>query len=223
MKRELTLYEISGIIGPGIVFFVIIYFLIPELKNIEKLYTISIGFFGILFLFSYIVGHLIQIIGRIFEKIIWLLIGGEPKFWIIRDKADRLINTDQLNLLKSKIYDITEIELPENMTTLNKKYWDPINRSINVIVNNNNVSNTAEIFLADFSLFRGIATSLILGLSLSLVYYNFDYYVYQLITLAVLIIVIFRMKIYAKYHIRELYLQFLNITNEQQDSTTTEL
>jgi hypothetical protein len=206
MKRELSMYEIAGIMGPGIIFIIVIYILFPDLTSHLGNEPITIGLFGIILMLSYIVGHVVQAIGNILIKPFWKLIGDEPKYWIINKKSKNLLNEKQTKLLKSRFENELEIQLPNDITEISKSDWDSYNRSIFVSVNKLDNTSQANVFLADFGLFRGLATALILGLLISIMLYGLEYWIYQVLTLLIICLSGYRMLQFAKYHIRELYL-----------------
>jgi hypothetical protein len=211
---KLAVYEFTGIIAPGaltIFGFSGIYPTIGVLVADDKL---SFGEFGLLLILAYVVGHLVQTLGKIVEPAYWFFLRGIPTDWA-RSGAHRLLAPQQASALPSKVRDILKIDCADSLETLDRKNWFSITRQIYAATKKAGETERVDIFNGNYGLMRGVAASLFLIAVATTIEFPATMSIGWLPLLLGLALALLRMHRFAVHYARELFVQFLSVTNEK--------
>lgn len=211
MKKEFTFYEFVGVISPGMVFLLIVAYIFPDFCDSSGIRDISIGGLGVVVIIAYVLGHLIQSIGNLVEKIWWWFFGGMPTNWIIKENKKSYLSPEQIIVFPDKISTILKIKPKKSITAYDSDEWFGITRQIYAAVSQAKAANRVDTFNGNYGFFRGIASSLFAGLLVFIV--ERGWCQWQLITIVAFLFVlaIARMHRFGKHYARELFVQFLQI------------
>jgi len=211
MNREFSFYEFVGIISPGTIIIIVFMQLFPGVLKVIDLEGLSIGEFGVFVIIAYTIGHLLQFLGNVIEKIWWCFFGGMPTNWVIRkDKWDYL-SEEQLKVLLNKISSILKLETKTSLTDYKPKEWFAITRQIYAAVKQNDAAERVDIFNVNYGFFRGIVSAIAACLVMIVIKSCFTDWEVLIVVVAFFLMAIVRMHRFAKHYARELYVQFLQI------------
>ncbi len=101
--RQFEYYEFIAILIPGVIFLYGLSLIFDKVKPI-LCYDISLGEFGLFFILSFAVGHLLQALGNALEYVYWRIQAGMPSDWV-RSKKHELLGKSQLGQLEEKTKD----------------------------------------------------------------------------------------------------------------------
>ncbi|MFY9983930.1 MAG: hypothetical protein WAK31_04185 [Chthoniobacterales bacterium] len=211
---KLAVYEFTGIIAPGaltIFGFSRIYPAIGVLVADDK---ISFGEFGLLLILAYVVGHLVQALGNIVEPAFWFILRGIPTDWP-RSDAHGLLAKQQAAALPSKVRDILKIDCPDSLKSLDRKSWFSITRQIYAATKRAGQAERVDIFNGNYGLMRGVAASLFLIAVATTIQSPATLSIWWFPFLLGLALALLRMHRFAVHYARELFVQFLSVTNEK--------
>jgi hypothetical protein len=205
---KLTFYEQVGIIIPGSTFVFGLLLFFPALQTELTKNGVSLGDFGIFLLLSYAAGHLMALIGNAAESFLWGLLGGMPSTWVTRREAS-LLSDSQIDLLEKKVETRLGMKISK-IRGLDVNTWRPISRQIYADVAKNGKSDRIDTFNGNYGLNRGLAAASFalacvaasqkqwsIAIGLLLLTAAYEYRVYQ----------------FGIYYARELYLQFLILSD----------
>jgi hypothetical protein len=211
MKKEFSFYEFVGVISPGIVFLLIIEKTIPLGSNDFNISEISVGGFGLVVIVAYFVGHLIQSIGNLLEKIWWMFFGGMPTSWIVKHDSCGYLSKCQVDALDLKILSVLNLKTQSPLVNYDSKEWFAITRQIYAAVKQEGASERLDIFNGNYGFFRGIAASLLTGVLILVILNGITEWRSILIVTIFFFLALARMHRFGKHYARELFVQFLQI------------
>lgn len=198
-------YELTGNILPGTVVLIGIAALFPELEQFHFLLPESIGSVFLFVMLAYIIGHLLQGIGNIFEYAYWKLWRGRPTDWpVTRPRKDDFAGFAwvQKNLPSSSQKDFTKADLD---------WWRTRIREVQTLIVSAGHCRRLDVFNGNYLLFRGLLAgeAVIGGLWLASTgpeLCNF----FQVLKACVILVVIvgltlYRMHHFAVHYARELF------------------
>ncbi len=147
--RAFDFYELTGHILPGTIVLVSIPVLFPKVKQFHFLLPESIGSVFLFIILAYLVGHLLQGIGNIFECAYWKLWGGRPTDWPVTRPW------------KNKFIDFAWVQ--ENLPSSSKNFseadlakWHTRIREVQIEIVSAGYSKRLDIFNGNYLLFRGL-------------------------------------------------------------------
>ncbi len=212
--NKLTFYEQVGIVIPGSVFVFGLLLFFPTLQTVLTKDGVSLGDFGIFLLLSYAAGHLIAVIGNAAESFLWGLLGGMPSTWVTRRETS-LLSDSQIDLLEKKVETRLGITIGK-IRGLDVNTWWPISRQIYADVAKNGKPDRIDTFNGNYGLNRGLAAASFalaciaapqkqwsIAIGLLVLTAAYDYRAYR----------------FGIYYARELYLQFLILSDADTKKT----
>lgn len=207
--KSFNVYETIGIIAPGVVFLLCLKWVMPDWPlDLEKL-EISIGGFGIATIIAFVVGHLLQSIGNLFEKVLWCFRGGWPSDWPRSGEHD-LLSEHQIALLQARIESLLGLENFALDTSTSATSWRSVFRQIYAFVSSKNNDTRAISFNATYGLFRGIVSCMLVLVTVGIVNWQGASGKALFSFVVVLIIAVIRMERFGVHYAREVFVQFLN-------------
>lgn len=211
--NKMTFYEQVGIVIPGSVLMVGLLFYFPALNTLVAKDGVTLGQFGIFLLLSYAAGHLVAAVGNALENVLWRLFGGMPTDWVTKAKCS-LLSPQQVAAVETKA--ATRFNMPiGTLAGMDRKVWWPISRQIYADVNKNGKVERIETFNGNYGLNRGLSASC---LALAVVAATQSQWT-VVIGFAVLAAVFaYRAYRFGVHYGRELYLQFLVLTDTRPDA-----
>lgn len=217
MKKEFTFYEFVGIISPGVVLLLILSYIFPDLCGTSNLKDISIGGMGIIVIIAYVLGHLVQSIGNLLEKIWWGIFNGMPTNWVIASDKKSFLSSSQIASFPDKIKQNLKIDSKNPISSYEPDEWFAITKQIYAAVKQANAADRIDTFNGNYGFFRGIAASLFVGLTALIIDRGLSQWQLVVIVMFLLVLAIARMHRFGKHYARELFVQFLQI-KESKDN-----
>jgi hypothetical protein len=206
--KKLTFYEQVGIVIPGSMLLFGLLFFFPTLKELLAKDGISIGQLGIFILLSYAAGHLIAALGNFGENIFWWFFGGIPSDWVINEKTS-LISEEQRVRLPDKLKARLGITVAK-IAGMDRKQWFPISRQIYADVDRNGKRDRIETFNGNYGLNRGLSAGCLVLACIAFLSGNWPVGLGFLVLCG---IYAYRMYRFGKHYGRELYMQFLTMSD----------
>ncbi len=208
--RQFDFYEFAGVIAPGVVVLLAAGLIWPDyLGGIQKL-DVTLGGFGLALLIAYVVGHLLQGVGNIFESLWWKLMGGWPSDWPRTGRGD-LLSKAQLAKLQDRIrsdFGFADFGFTKDLTA---KAWHPIFRQIYAAVRAASRDDRAHTFNGNYGMFRGIVAAAIVSIGGILIVRGWEAWPLCGAFVAAGLLAALRMHRFAKHYARETLVQFLSL------------
>lgn len=217
MKREFDFYEFTGIILPGLIVLLFVAFANTTLRGALFQDKVGFGDFGILILLSYICGHLLQALSNLWEKALWLPLGGLPTEWL-RTKKDKLISEGQRQWIEIRIPLILNVQLPNGISGTTKKEWRGITSQMYVAVQAAGRTARIDTFNGNYGLLRGCVSAGIIVIVLAL--YLGIQPLMEIVgwTLLLMAIACYRTQRFGVHYAKELFLQFAQLDDPADKS-----
>ena len=198
MKKEFSFYEFVALIVPASILLFGAYLILKFYKRIELIDFSSLGETLIFIIVCYGVGHLIQAIGNLFEKLIWFVYGGMPTKWLSNpNRFKKVLFEPQLN------QDI----LQKVQSKFGAKYDDYGKLTYNLLFQAGKTARI-DIFNGSYSLFRGLSVSFILLTGMVCYYSNWQYSSFAFMGFVLLTR---RMIRFGHYYATEIFITFYNM------------
>jgi len=150
LGRGFDFYEFTGNILPGAVFLIGIAPLSREAEQFHFLVPESIGSVLVFVMIAYVVGHLFQGIGNLFERGYWRFWGGKPTDWPVTKPQNEFIGFAWVrqNLPSSNGYSKEDLIR-----------WRTKVREAQTQIVNAGYSRRLDVFNGNYLLFRGLLVS----------------------------------------------------------------
>jgi hypothetical protein len=195
--KQLTFYEQVGIIIPGALFLFGLLFFFPALRDLLAKDN-----------------NLVAACGNAGETLLWGLVGGMPSDWVVKPDTN-LISPQQRELVEKKLLSRLAINV-ESIRGLDKKIWWPISRQLYSYVEKHGKLDRIDTFNGNYGLNRGLASACLLLAFIGAYQNNWQ----ACVLLAVLTIAFaYRTYRFGVLYARELYLQFLTISDAPTKKT----
>ena len=205
-------YEYVGIVVPGMVLLFICIQIFPEqLTGMSN--SLSIGDFGLALILAFVAGHLLQAVGNVFEKLVWLLFGGLPSTWPVKNK-NRLLSSSQTARLEQKLKTET------GCSTEALKNSAGLTREIYILVLSRGEVARIDKFNRNYGLLRGVATAFLLG-SILILIEDRSNIKGMLFCLTAFVAATYRMTRFGIHYARELFVEYL-VSGEHQKNEMPE-
>jgi hypothetical protein len=204
----MSFYEQVGLVIPGAVLLFGLLFYFPALNALLAKDGISVGQLGIFVLLSYAAGHLIAAGGNLLENILWRFFGGLPSNWITKSEAS-LLTQQQISAVECKVRSRLGVTV-ETVRGMSAKLWFPITRQIYADVAKNGKSERIDTFNGNYGLNRGLSVA---TLTLAVIAVFQSQWMISAGLLAASIVYAYRAYRFGVHYARELYVQFLVVTD----------
>lgn len=211
--KELSLYDILGVITPGAIVTIGIITVFPESSAVLANKNVTVGEFGLVVLVSYIIGNLVAGVGNLLEGSYWRLRGGWPTERAVRADC-AIIQAREREVLEEKLVVNKLIKDGERLAELPPKDWRGISRRIYLEVTNPNARNRIEVFNAQYGMNRGIVAGFIILEALIILHAGFRLWRIELLLAACTIMACYRMERFGQYYASELLRGYLCSTKE---------
>lgn len=198
MKKDFSFYEFVGLVVPACIFLFGGYLILKFYKQIQIVDFSKLGETVIFIIVCYGVGHIIQSLGNLFEKLIWFIYGGMPTKWLStpnhfkKTLFEQSLNQDILQKVQSKF------------GTKQKDYG---RLTYNVLYQSGKTGRI-DIFNGNYSLFRGLTISFLLLAGIVCYYSDWQH---SLISFIPMLLLTRRMIRFAKYYATETFMTFYNL------------
>lgn len=204
MKKEFSLYDFAGIITPGITLIYFTNYILKDAFNLHFFDIDNIGESVFIFVIAYALGHIIHSIGNLLEQIVWKFFGGMPTSWLTNSTFWNHKLFDEYD--KNKIIKFLYSEFGENP----KKDYG---KNVYNLLYLKGHTERIDIFSNNYSLFRGLAVSILI-ISL-LIFTSYEKWYYGFIPLALCILTLYRMVRFAKLYAVEVFRTYMNYSNNK--------
>src|SRR6266540_6520618 len=130
MSDRFNAYEYIAVIAPGSIIVFGASFIFPELKALFGEEGVSVGGLGVVLILSFVVGHLLQAFGNMFEKCLWAWFRGMPTDWV-RKVDQTLLSEHQVKKMTIKL----AVNHPsfDGPASVSKPAWYALTREIYAI------------------------------------------------------------------------------------------
>lgn len=212
--RQFDFYEFVGVIVPGAVFLTGVALGWPDGSALERIGTLSIGGLGLGVIFAYAVGHLIQAVGNIVEKVWWWMWRGMPSDWP-RSGAHILIASSQAKQLEERVSSL--LHQPEFMlSSTDRREWYSIVRQIYSAVAKDGRTARIDVFNGNYGLCRGLAASFI-AIIPSTALIDWPGWGITAAMVVAAVMALYRMHTFGVHYGREVFVQFLAIQQPKSE------
>jgi hypothetical protein len=210
--RQFDFYEFTGIFAPGATALAGMLLLAPDFIAPETIKDFSVGGLGLFIVLAYVLGHLTQAVGNGIEWAWWRLCRGMPTDWL-RTKPDCLLAPSQFAALEKAIkvhLRLDDIRIVEST----REQWYAVTRHVYAAVAGAGRAARVDVFNGNYGLNRGIGAGLLVVLVIALINRPVDLSIVGGVAVA-LILAIFRMHRFARHYARELFVQFLQLPERE--------
>lgn len=156
--KSFEAYEVVGVITPGAVVALLLALKWPEFRTLLGADGISVGGLGAFIFVAFVLGHLVQALGNIFEKCLWA-VHGMPTQWVAADKQS-LLTADQLAQLQARVADMEPTI--GGIHQIKGAHWQRVTSRIYSRVHSVGKSGRVDTFNRNYGLFRGLAAAFLL-------------------------------------------------------------
>ncbi len=206
-EKRFDAYAYVGVIAPGTVLVFGGLVLFPDLNPAPSQQGFTVGDLGIFLLLAFVVGHLVQAVGNVVERVWWFFFGGMPTDWIM-DNPQRLLAKAQVDKLGRKVAEDLGIE--GGLSGIGKRDWFPITRQIYAKVSAAGQSDRADTFNRNYGLMRGVTASFFM-LAVVVVAADYQDWKAALIVAVLGVVALARMHRCGKHYAREVFVQYLEL------------
>lgn len=212
--KEFGFYDTIGIIAPGMVLIVgmaLISF--PCQGELPKMiFNVSVGGLGIGLILAYVAGQLLQAVGNAIASSYWWFWGGKPTDRVRAGKRNLLAPAQRTILVPrlQKMLDAPGLSFVD----IDKKSWDAITRQVYAAVAKAKQNGRIDTFNGVYGLCRGVAAGFLVLLVFQLIS-NWKAWKIEMLLLVLFGLAIYRMHRFAVHYGRELFVQFLELPNNQ--------
>jgi hypothetical protein len=204
---KFDLYDYVGVIVPGTIVVLTLALLYPALAPTVQ-NSISLGDLGIMLILAFLVGHLLQAIGNVWEWIIWKPSGGMPTSWPSKS-ASTLLTAAQKGRLETKL----QSDFGTGLDALSDGRG-PI-REIFVRIRQNGKPDRIEKFNRNYGLMRGAAAGFLVSTLLVLINNPAEYQAIALL-LGGVGLATYRMVRFGTHYAREVFAEYLNLSSPKE-------
>ena len=204
----MTFYEQVGIVIPGSVFLVGLLFYFPALYALIAKEGVTLGQFGIFLLLSYAAGQLLAAVGNALEAVLWKIAGGMPSDWVTHESTS-LLTAAQVESSAGKARSRLGSTI-EKIPGTPARTWFPISRQMYADVAKNGKAERIETFNGNYGLNRGLAAAM---LALAVISLPQREHALAGGFIVIALMYLYRAYRFAKHYARELYVQFLVLSD----------
>jgi hypothetical protein len=208
MMKEITLYDVLGVLAPGTVITLGLVTLYPELATIITRKEFTIGDFGLIVLVSYVAGNLVAAVGHFIEMPLWKIRGGSPTDRARKNSSGILSKREQ-DALQDKLRQLKMIGDDEAIAKLKSNDWWSVARRIYTYVEARGMTRRIDLFNAQYGMNRGIAAGFFVLLLIMLFRSGISSWRTEGVLAACAGLSLYRMNRFSRYYATELFRQFL--------------
>lgn len=220
--KELSLYDMLGVLAPGAVVTVGIITLFPEAAAVLANKSFTVGEFGIVLLASYVLGNLVAGLGNFLESAYWKMRGGNPTDCVIRSGCT-LIHTREQQALQERLQAKRLIGADERLADLDPRDWKGLTRRMYLEVENRKATRRIDLFNAQYGMNRGIAAGFIALIAMVVFHAGLAAWRIELILAACTALACYRMERFSRYYAGELLRGYITVgepTKSQEPALT---
>jgi hypothetical protein len=206
--KQLSLYDILGVLAPGTVFTIGIMALYPDTVKAIPNKEFSVGDFGVVVLISYVMGNLVAALGNLLEIPYWRITGGQHSDLARRDGAG-VISQLQLAAVERRLRGAKFLNPDERISGLSVVEWRGITRQIYAYIAAHKLTTRVDAFNAQYGMNRGIAAGFLSLAAMTIVHSGFSLWRVQLILLICTALATYRMQRFSRHYAAELFRQFI--------------
>lgn len=210
MKKEFSFYEFTGTVIPGSTLILGLAFAHYPLLDFLMGEKFGAGHLGLFIVASYIAGQLVQGIGNLLEKLLWVF-RGMPSTWIRRNNPPYLSDA-QTKRLREVLTTLLghEVGPLENLDT---RACLAITGQLYSKLEKEGRNQRIDIFNGNYGLFRGIASALLVLVTVMSVKHGFWTQSTAIMT-GVFLVALMRMQRFGVHYASEMYRQALNLADQ---------
>jgi hypothetical protein len=223
MKKEFDIYDFTGLLAPGTVALLGAMFLIPSLRPLSTVLTtkdVSVGELGLFVMVAYVVGQFVQAVGSILEPKYEEITGGKPSLEVLTGKST-LLAQPQIEVLFSIIPKHLGLAADVDTRSLRGRDWLNLVAQMFAVISVAKCAARANLFYANYALFRGLTTSFLALAGISLLQVG-PFHQPMWAFLAAVCVCLLRMRRFSEYYAREVFIQFLQVVNAPKPTTKPE-
>lgn len=206
--KQFSLYDILGVLAPGMVLTMGIIALYPDTIKVIPNKEFSLGDLGIVVLVSYVAGNLVAALGNLLEIPYWRFFGGQHTDLARRNNA-QVIPVRQMVAVEVRLRGAGILKAEENTAGLTYGEWRGITRQIYAYVGARKMTQRIDTFNAQYGMNRGIAAGFLALIAMTILHSRFVLWKVQLILLICTALATYRMHRFSRYYAAELFRQFL--------------
>ena len=159
--KQFSLYDILGVLAPGVVLTVGILALYPQALSILQNKDVSLGEFGVVLLVAYVLGNLVAALGNLLEIPYWKLFGGNHTARLRHARA-KIVSGRQIAAVEERLQAVNLLKKQETISELDDMEWWDISRHVYACLDNQKATQRIEAFNAQYGMNRGIAAGFLL-------------------------------------------------------------
>jgi len=212
MKKEFSFYEFTGTVIPGATLILGLAFAHYPLREFFVSDKFGAGHLGLFLVASYIAGQLVQGIGNILEKLLWAF-RGMPSSWIRRAKPPYLSDI-QTKRLREVLTTLLGHEVGP-LKNLDARACRGITGQLYAKLEKEGRNHRIDIFNGNYGLFRGIASALLVVVTVISVKHGF-WTQPTAIMASIFFVALMRMHRFGVHYASEMYRQALSLVDQPQ-------
>jgi hypothetical protein len=206
--KDFNLYDILGVLAPGVVVTIGLMTIFPETSPVLAKENFSAGELGFVILISYVIGNLVAGLGNFLESGYWRFRGGWPT-----DRAHqsdgKILEAREIEALQEKLRNQRVIGQVETLKDLAGKDWWAITKRVYVGLAAKGASRRIDIFNAQYGMNRGIAAGFVVLIVMLLFQSGIDGWRIQMVLAGCTILSFYRMERFARHYTAELLRSYL--------------
>ena len=213
--RSFDFYEFNAVLTPGVIVLYATAQLFPATAPFITAKDFTVGDLGLFVVLAFVAGHLMQALGYALERLFWKCFDGMPSDWLVAEKQT-LLAPAQFEQLPARLTEILRLKLEGSLTKLTAPQWRPITRQVYAAVQAAGRSQRADIFNANYGLFRGIAAAFIAVTIAHLSERGWHEWGCEVGLLVGAALAFARMHRFGVHYASELFVQFLQLKPQEQ-------
>lgn len=206
--KQFSLYDILGVLAPGVVLTVGIMALYPDTVKVIPDKEFSLGDLGIFVLVSYVMGNLVAALGNILQIPYWKANGGQHSD-LAQSHEAKVITAHQLSAVEARMHKAGFLKSNEKISNLSRGEWGGMTRLIYAHLDVRKMTQRIDAFNAQYGMNRGIAAGFLSLTVLTIIQSGFVLWRVQLILLICTALAGFRMHRFSRHYAAELFRQFI--------------
>ncbi len=204
-------YEYVGVIIPGALPTLTVSLLIPEVASVFRSEGIELGTLGIFLIMSFVVGHVVQLIGNWIETIEDLI--GWGKDALVLNEKRRPIEIGRWQRFLSELRSEGIIDVDE----LSSSSWQGTRKEVYAALQADERTQRIDAFNRTYGMCRGMVAGTILTVGLILTLGGTEHQSIALLTFGLLTIPLYiRMRRFSRHYFTEIVSQFLALKSSSR-------
>ena len=203
-------YEFIAVAIPGALPTLTISLLVPGVAAVVMANGVDLGAFGIFLIVSFVVGHVVQLVGNMIEQIEGFATFGATDL-AVRDKR-RPMHPEQWNRFLASI---TEAGIT-GATGVTNKTWPGIRREVYARLSGEDRTQRIDMFNRTYGLCRGMVAGATISAGMTLFLGGEGGWQLSAMIFVFLVLPLYvRMRRFSRYYFNEIVSQFLSLTSDQ--------